>query len=104
MALVAIQSALAKRSARRWVAAAALGALIFLPGVVHLAQLSWRDSRLARRERALKADQAQLLKERDLLQSSPTHVEDLIRSTYKVAQPGELVVPMGSVDERGKNH
>ena len=44
--------------------------------------------------RELKAQHERLSAEQARLASDPTYVEGLIRTTFKVAQPGEYVVPL----------
>ena len=68
--------------------------LLFGPGLVELGRLTWMEWRLDRRLAALSAQQEQLLQEQQRLQSDPAYVEGLIRSTFKLARPGELVIPL----------
>ena len=83
------------RSRRRWLTAAAvLGVAAFGPGTVELAQLWAARFRLYRQQAALTAEQAALTAEQARLTSDPAYVEGLIRSTFKVAQPGEVVIPL----------
>ena len=74
-----------------------LGLVVFGPGMVHLARLSLMQRALDHRLAALSARQEQLKQEQARLQSDPTYLEGLIRSTFKVAKPGEVVIP---VDQR----
>ena len=81
----------------RWIAIASLVALVlFGPGMYHLVRLSRTERRLDRRLAALSAQRAQLAQEQERLESDPAYVEGLIRSTFKLAQPGELVIPLDS--------
>ena len=73
---------------------AILGILVCGPGVYELVRLSWMEWRLNQRLAALSAQHQQLLEEQQRLQSDPTYVEGLIRSTFKLARPGELVIPL----------
>lgn len=86
----------AHRTRRRsWlIAAGVAGSALFGPGLYELARLSLRQWRLDRRLAELSGRREQLTQERDRLQSDPAYVEGLIRSTFKVARPGELVVPL----------
>ena len=74
-----------------------LSLLLFGPGLVHLARLSLMQRRLDRRLADLSAQHDRLKQEQARLQSDPTYLEGLIRSTFKVAKPGEVVIP---VDQR----
>ena len=75
------------------------GLLVFGPGMFHLARLSLMQRKLDRRLADLSARQDQLTKEQARLQSDPTYLEGLIRSTFKVAKPGEVVIP---IDQRSR--
>ena len=72
------------------------GAVIFGPGLVEWGRLRLRQHRLDRQLAQLEARRESLSRERARLQSDPAYVEGLIRSTFKVAQPGEVVVPIDS--------
>ncbi len=85
---------LQKLPARRAVIMGALLAVLFGPGLLQMAGLSFRQWQLDRQLSALAAQRAQLTAEQERLQSDPAYVEGLIRSTFKVAQPGELVIPL----------
>ena len=74
-----------------------IGLLVFGPGMFHLARLSLMQRRLDRRLADLSAQHDRLTQEQARLQSDPTYLEGLIRSTFKVAKPGEVVIP---VDQR----
>ena len=71
-----------------------VAAVLFGPGLFHLASLSWKQQCLERKQRELEAARRQLAAEHARLTSDPVYVEGLIRSTFKVAKPGELVVPL----------
>ena len=66
-------------------------------GLVHLARLSLMQRKLDRRLADLSAQHDRLTQEQARLQSDPTYLEGLIRSTFKVAKPGEVVIP---IDQR----
>ena len=70
-----------------------VGLVIFGPGLIAYLHLSWQQHRLDRSLRRMEAAKQHLADERDRLTSDPVYVEGLIRSTFKVAKPGELVVP-----------
>ena len=85
----------------RWIVPASLAALVvFGPGTYQLVRLSLIQWRLDRRLAELSADQARLREEQAKLQSDPTYVEGLIRSTFKLAQPGEYVIPLDADPSR----
>ena len=71
-----------------------VGLLLFGPGFYEWARLSLMQRRLDRRLAELAAQHEQLEREHERLQSDATYLEGLIRSTFKLAQPGELVVPL----------
>ena len=78
----------------------ALAAAVFGPGLVQLARLSWDQHRLDRRLAQLGAEREQLSQEERRLQTDPTYVEGLIRSTFKLAKPGEIVIPLDAAEPR----
>jgi cell division protein FtsB len=75
-------------------------ALIFGPGLYHLIGLSLEQRRLDRRLAELSKRQETLTREQQRLASDPTYVEGLIRSTFKVVQPGEYVIPLDEPPRR----
>ena len=72
----------------------AAGAIVFGPGLVQQLQMSLRQRAVDREVKQLEAAHQALLEERRRLTSDPAYVEDLVRSTFKVSKPGELVVPL----------
>jgi cell division protein FtsB len=70
-----------------------LGAVLFGHGLWQLASLSWMEYRLDQRLGSLAAERYRLAKEETRLRTNPAYVEGLIRSTFKLARPGEMVVP-----------
>ena len=82
-----------------WVLAAAV-ALLFGPNTYQLIRLYWRERQLDHRLTQLAAEQDRLLKEQQRFASDPAYVEGLIRSTFKVAQPGEIVIPLDDSSRR----
>ncbi len=70
--------------------------LLFGPGLVQLIRLSLERRRLDRRLTELETQRARLTKEQERLESDPAYVEGLIRTTFKVAEPGELVIPLNA--------
>ena len=94
---------MAGRKRRRWVmGVAVIAALVFGPGLVQLVRLSWEQHRLDRRLAQLSAEREQLAQEEHRLTTDPTYVEGLIRSTFKLAQPGEYVIPLDSTSSRSE--
>ena len=79
----------------RWILGASLlGLVVFGPGVRELIRLSRMQHRLDRRLSALAVEREALAREERRLRSDSTYIEGLIRSTFKVAKPGEYVVPV----------
>ena len=80
---------------RRWGFWAGLaGLVLFGPGLMDLARLSLRERQLGRELARLSAEHGRLTRERARLESDPAYVEGLIRSTFKLAKPGEYVIPL----------
>ena len=73
-----------------------LTAIVFGPGLYQLLRLTWTQWRLDRQLSRLSIQQEQLRAEQARLQSDPVYIEGRIRSTFKVAQPGEVVIPLES--------
>ena len=71
-----------------------IAVILFGPNTYQLIRLHWMEHQLDHRLAQLAAEQDRLLKEQQRLASDPAYVEGLIRSTFKVAQPGELVIPL----------
>ena len=87
----------------RWLLRIGLVALVlFGPGIYELIRLSIRQYRLDQRLAAIHAEHERLAKEQERLQSDPAYLEGLIRTTFKVSQPGELVIPLDSRQSNGK--
>jgi cell division protein FtsB len=89
-----------KKTPQLAAAAATTLALLFGPGLYHLLGLSLEQRRLDHRLAELAKQQDALTHEQERLESDPTYVEGLIRSTFKVAQPGELVIPLDEPSRR----
>ncbi len=83
-----------RRRRRVAMALGAAAAAIFGPGLWHLAAMSAMQWRLDRQLAALTTQQQQLAQEQQRLTSDPTYVEGLIRSTFKWARKGEVVIPL----------
>ena len=95
-------TATAQRTRRMWRAGiGVLAAAVFGPGLCQLAALSWRRHRLDQRLAQLTAEQTRLTQEERRLKTDPTYVEGLIRSTFKLARPGEIVIPLDAAPSRG---
>ena len=80
---------------------AVLAAAVFGPGLLQLVRLSWEQHQLDRRLAQLGLEHEQLTQEEHRLQTDPTYIEGLIRSTFKLAKPGELVIPLESSPSSG---
>ena len=79
----------------RWIVPVViLTGLLWGPGIIQWAQLALRQSRLDQRLEALHREYDELLAERERLQTDATYVEGLIRTTFKQARKGELVIPL----------
>ncbi len=72
------------------------GLVIFGPGFACLIRQAWQQHQLDHKRQRLQATHDALVREHERLASDPGYVEGLIRSTFKVAKPGELVVPLES--------
>ena len=80
-----------------WIRVAAVIAILaFGPGLLHLLQISWQQHAADHRLHRLEATHRALVSEQEHLTNDPVYVEELARSTFKVAKPGELVVPIDS--------
>ena len=90
----------AKR-ALRWSLGVGLAAVaLFGPGLVEWGRLSWRQHQLDRRLARLSAERQRLTQEQQRLEHDPGYVEGMIRTTFKWAQDGELVIPTGEPESR----
>ena len=91
----------APRQVVRWVIGIGVaGLLLFGPGMYHLVRLSLAQRRLDKQLSELSAEQARLTSLEQRLHDDPAYVEGLIRTTFKVSQPGEYVIPLDSPDRR----
>ena len=89
---------------RALLAGGALGLLVLVgPAGYDWARLSLMQHRLDRRLAALAAERQRLLDEQQRLEHEPAYLEGLIRSTFKVAQPNEYVIPLDVPATRDKN-
>ena len=61
-----------------------------------------QQHRLDRQLARLQAAHAQLTVEEARLRSDPAYVEGLIRTTFKYAQPDELVIPLDAGASKGR--
>ncbi len=88
-----------KRTRARLITGSLAVALIFGPGAVQWLRLRWRERVLDRRLRELEVTHQRLTDQQQRLASDPIYVEDLIRSTFKMSKPGELVVPLSDTSQ-----
>jgi len=80
---------------RRWALWLGLmGLVLFGPGLYEWVRLSLAQWRLDRQVAELEERHEALTQERQRLESDPSYVEGLIRSTFKVAAKGEIVIPL----------
>ena len=89
------------RHVRRWSLGVGLAAVaLFGPGLVEWGRLAWRQHQLDRRLAWLSAERQRLTQEQQRLEHDPGYVEGMIRTTFKWAQDGELVIPVDQPDGR----
>jgi cell division protein FtsB len=89
------------RRARRWTLGLFLAAaVLFGPGLVQWVGLRWRQHQLDRRLARLSAERVRLTQEQQRLETDPGYVEGLIRTTFKWAQDGELVITLDEPEAR----
>ena len=89
---------------RRFILVGAVGALVlFGPGAMHVLRLSLEQHHLDRTLAEVSVQHDALRQEQTRLQSDPTYVEGLIRTTFKWAKPDEYVIPLDSQDSRGQS-
>ena len=87
----------------RWVLGVSLAALVlFGPGAVWLIRMEFKQHRLDRELARLQAKREQLAAQEKRLRSDPAYVEGLIRTTFKFAKPGELVIPLDSSSDKAR--
>lgn len=79
---------------RRLIGVVLVGLVWFGPGLCDGVRMSLMQRRLDRRLAALTAERERLAREQERLTSDPGYVEGLIRSTFKMAQPGEYVIQL----------
>ena len=72
-----------------------LGLVLFGPGAWQWITLSVQEHQLDRRLSTIASEHARLTALQERLQHDPSYVEGIIRTTFKVSQPGEYVVPIG---------
>ena len=77
---------------------------LFGPGLYEWIRLSLEQRGLDRQLAELAARHEQLVQEQERLQSDPAYVEGLIRSTFKLAKPGEYVIPLDTTSQSGAAH
>ncbi len=78
------------------VAALLLVGLAFGRDAVAWVSLTQQRQALDRQLEQIASERAHLAKLEDKFKNNPVYVEDLIRSTFKVAAPGEIVIPLSS--------
>ena len=88
------------RTRRIIVGVGGLALALFGPGAYQLLRLSLAQQRLDRRLEALAVERERLTHAQQRLESDPAYVEGLIRSTFKLSQPGEYVIPLDSTSSR----
>ncbi len=93
------------RTTYRWLIGLSMVLLVACgPLLWDLVDVSWKRYTMHRRIQRLEAVHRNLTEEQQRLTSDPVYVEGLIRSTFKVAKPNELVIPADSMtDERRRS-
>ncbi|MBI3321765.1 MAG: hypothetical protein HYZ91_05805 [Candidatus Omnitrophica bacterium] len=80
-----------------WIVAILMaGFALFGSGLADLARLSWLQWKLERQLSSLAVERERLSQEQQRLESDPAYLEGFIRTTFKVAAPGEYVIPLAS--------
>ena len=78
---------------------AVLAVVLFGWDTYHLVQLKLTQHTLDKQLADIEKEHARLSGLQDRLQKDEVYVEGLIRSTFKYAKPGELVIPMKNSSE-----
>lgn len=76
---------------RRWMAVAAAGTLLFVPGLLQIVRLQERRRELQAEIAHLKAQNARMAEEMALLKEDPLHIERVARRKLGVAREGEIL-------------
>ena len=71
------------------------------PGLAHQLWIAWHTRQSDRRIDQLQETTTVLQTEQQRLQHDPVYLEGVIRSTFKVSKPNEVVVPLDR-DSRGR--
>ena len=85
-----------------WIVGGVFVAIAFGPGAVQQIKLAWQQHVMDRRLLALQYLHDTLTHEQERLTSDPVYLEGLTRSTFKIAKPGELVVPLASTPSKSR--
>lgn len=88
------------RPSRRLITGLIIGGVLFGPGLYDMIHMMARQRKLDRELAVLASRKASLTEEAKRLETDPGYTEGLIRSTFKMALPGELVVPLASKDSQ----
>ena len=89
-----------RQNRKRWLPWVVAMPLIFGPGMVAQVQAAWWEHRLSKQIAELRTVREELSEERERLEKDPVYVEGLIRTTFKVANPDEVVVLLGDDTSR----
>ena len=84
------------RPSRRIIGALIIGAILFGPGIYDLARMLAKQRKIDRQLAELSSRKERLTLEQKRLETDSGYVEGLIRSTFKMSQPGEYVIPLSS--------
>lgn len=88
------------RPSRRVTGILLILAILFGPGLVYWVRLSIQQYQMDRRLLALSAEHERLAQQRKRLETDPGYLEGYIRSTFKMAKPGEYVIPLESANKK----
>lgn len=81
-----------KRIGWKVILAAAILAVLFLPGITKYTQLKARQARLNSGIERLRTGEVDLLNEQEKLQKDPTYIEKVAREKLQVVNKGETIV------------
>jgi cell division protein FtsB len=91
-----------EKRTRQLIGLGLIALVLFGPGAIWLIRMEFRQRQLDQELARLKAKREQLAAEEARLRSDPAYVEGLIRTTFKVARPDELVIPLEADGASGK--
>ena len=81
-----------KRYAVKLLVSAVIAAVVYLPSVVRLQQLTVRDRSLSQQLQHIVQQNHLLAEENEMLQHDPEHIEAVAREKLKVAKKNEIIL------------